>query len=187
MRHKPVYYIGVENVNGDIEELQATFETYLSESAGQQFDQPIEFKIISSDMEGMFREIDKDKIDFIFVSPGLYSCIGIEHGAQPLASVIRRKHLRGKEVELDVYGGVMFTRVDNKEINYISDLKDKVIAAGSLSAMMVGQLQFHEMADNGLSYGEKLLGSVYSHYNAFCCNRLRLTFLGSSLKISNVK
>jgi hypothetical protein len=60
--------------------------------------------------------------------------------------------VRGYEYQLDVYGGVIFTRIDNSKINTIYDLKDKIIAAGGLSVLAAGQSQMYEMVLAGLSY-----------------------------------
>ena len=49
-------------------------------------------------------------------------------------------------------GGVIMTRADNTKVNTIQDLKDKVIAAGSISVLMSAQLQFYIMQRAGLSY-----------------------------------
>ena len=49
-------------------------------------------------------------------------------------------------------GGVIAVRHDREDINSIHDLKDKVIAAGSIVDLMGGQMQIHEMGHEGMSY-----------------------------------
>lgn len=64
---------------------------------------------------------------------------------RPLATVISRLEARGHTYELDVAGGVIATRADNDEINSITDLKDKIIGAGSVSQILGGQVQLYDM------------------------------------------
>jgi hypothetical protein len=60
--------------------------------------------------------------------------------------------VRGENFELDVYGGVIATRHDNRDINTIHDLKDKIIAAGAIVDLMGGQMQIFEMERKGMSF-----------------------------------
>ena len=46
----------------------------------------------------------------------------------------------------------MVTLADNKEINSVEDLRDKVIGAQSISDFSGAQVQFYVMIQNGLDY-----------------------------------
>lgn len=92
------------------------------------------------------------EIDFFVANPGLFTCIGIESGAQALATTTARLEVRGHTFDLDVYGGVIATREDRDDINTIQDLKDKIIGAGSISMVNAAQTQFYEMVRAGMSY-----------------------------------
>jgi hypothetical protein len=71
--------------------------------------------------------------------------IGTEFGAEPIATVVSRSQVRGHTYELDVFAGVIATQADNDQINMITDLKDKIIGAGSISQVLGGQVQLHDM------------------------------------------
>ena len=49
----------------------------------------------------------------------------------------------------DIHAGVIFTRADKLDINTISDLKNKTIAALKISNFAQAQVQFYVMHKNG--------------------------------------
>jgi hypothetical protein len=71
--------------------------------------------------------------------------VGTEFGAEPIATIVSRMEARGHTYELDLVGGVIATQADNDQINTITDLKDKIIGAGSISHALGGQVQLHSM------------------------------------------
>ena len=73
-------------------------------------------------------------------------------GATALVTAVKRKKVRDKVFDLDVYGGVIAVRADNQEIFSIYDLKDKIIAAGAIIDLMGGQMQIYELFQAGMSY-----------------------------------
>jgi hypothetical protein len=52
--------------------------------------------------------------------------------------------------ESNFFGGIFFVRADNSEINQVSDIKGKVIAASSILSMGSGQTQWQEMRKYGI-------------------------------------
>lgn len=125
------------------EEYNTTFADYLTQTAGQRFDPPIEFEMVPVNFQGLFDAVESQEIDLFYANPGIYSCVGVEKGAQPLVTIVSRLEVRGHSYELDVFGGVMFARADNDDIEGITDLRDKIIGAGSISMINAGQLQFY--------------------------------------------
>ena len=105
---KQVYTIGVHapaGVEKAMNEYNLTFETYLTEVVGKRFDPPIEFQMKATEWP-LLSWIDlAEEVDFMYSDTGLYSCIGTEIGAQPLATTIASLESRGRNYELDVYGG----------------------------------------------------------------------------------
>ena len=73
-------------------------------------------------------------------------------GATALVTATKRKKVRDKIFDLDVYGGVIAVRADNPEIYSIHDLKDKIIGAGAIIDLMGGQMQIYELGLAGMSY-----------------------------------
>ena len=175
--HNEVYHIAVHAIRGfdaAYAEYNTTFAEYLTATAGQRFDPPIRFEMVPVNFQGLFDSVENEVVDFFYANPGIYSCVGVEQGAQPLATIISRLEVRGHTYDLDVFGGVMFTRADNDEIGGIQDLRDKVIGAGAISMIMGGQLQFYEMNVAGLSY---IMGTCLNKMARRCLTtRTFLTF-----------
>jgi ABC-type amino acid transport substrate-binding protein len=106
--HKKKYRVAVQAVRGideTVEESDATFSQYLTETAGRRFDQVIEFEMVPLDFQGIFDAVANEEIDFLFANSGVYSCVGVESGAQPLATAISRVEVRGITFDIDVAGG----------------------------------------------------------------------------------
>lgn len=157
--HKTKYRVAVEAFHGfeaAKTEYEKIFTDYLTATAGQRFNPPIEFEMFPVTFQGLFHAIgDEDsqqEVDFVFSNPGSYSCLGVEFGATALATVISHVYARGHVFDLDQYGGVMFSLAGRKDINNIADLRDKIIGAGGINMIAGGQLQFYEMEEAGLSY-----------------------------------
>lgn len=155
LHHKTHYKVGVHALT-TLEETNDMYkhmlEEYLTATAGKRFDPPLTFEAIPMFSDTLYKAVDDGDIDFVFANSGIFSCIGIEWGAQALATAIARLEVRGLIYDLDVYGGVIFTQADNFEINTIYDLKDRIIGAGSPSVLAGGQLEIYEMEKAGLSY-----------------------------------
>jgi len=152
---KSHYYIGVHILTTPeetIEKYAPLLETYLTQTAGHRFEPPISFEVVPLFADGIYKAIEDDELDFVFANPGIYSCMDMEWGAQSLVTGIARLMARGMVYELDVYGGVIFTRADNDIVNTIYDLKGKIIGAGSPSVVGGGQLPIYEMTKAGMSY-----------------------------------
>lgn len=153
--HKETYTIGVHattSLDVAFDENTKLFGEYLTATAGQMFDPPIQFQVSSNYFDGIFLGVENDEIDFLFANPGVYSCIGTQVGASALATVLRRISTRGRTFDLDVYAGVIAVRHDRDDINTIADLKDKIIGAGAIVDLMSGQMQIYEMDRAGMSY-----------------------------------
>ena len=48
---------------------------------------------------------NEEDVDFMYSDTGLYSCVGVEIGGQPLGTTISNLQARGRSYNLDVYGG----------------------------------------------------------------------------------
>ncbi|CAB9524509.1 activated protein kinase catalytic subunit alpha-1 [Seminavis robusta] len=155
--HKKVYQIGV-HAPGGIDtawrEFNTTFVDYLTATAGQRFDPPISFNMTTSDqpITDWVDGREENEMDFIYSDTGVMSCFGVEMGAQILATTVSHMKVRGHEYNLDLFGGVIFTRADNYGINTLNDLKDKVIGALDISDFAGGQVQFYVMQESGLDF-----------------------------------
>jgi hypothetical protein len=88
----------------------------------------------------------------MYSESGVYSCVGTQLGAQPIATTIASLYARGRKFDLDVFAGVMFTKSDNDAIDTVKDLKDKIIGSQVISNFPGAQSQFYVMQQNGLDY-----------------------------------
>lgn len=165
--HKRRYVIAEHSTAGTEDALRQynmTFAQYLTATAGRRFDPPIEFDFVArKHMQDIFDGIDGGEFDFVFANPGTYSCVGVETGAEPLATVIRRVHTRNRYYDLDVYGGLVITRADRQDLTSLSDLRDRRIAAGDISSVMGGQAQIYEMTKAGLNHFLDPKQMVFTH------------------------
>lgn len=154
-RHKSTYTVGVLAIRGfeaAYQEFNKTFSDYLTVTAGQRFDPPVAFEMKPLNFISLIEDTEASLVDFIYVNPSAFSCIESEYTAQSLVSQISRRNVGGNIYNLKKFGGVIFRRADNDEIHTIHDLKDKIIAAASISGLGSGQMQFLEMKIAGMSY-----------------------------------
>lgn len=153
--HKTTYRVGVYNSEGEevVFDMYGTlFADYLTETAGKRIDPPVSFEVVPVTLKALMTLAETEQVDFMFASSAVFSCMTTTYGAEPLGTIINRRESRGQDYNLDMYGGVMFVMKDNDEVNNIEDFKDRIIGAGSITAMGGGQTQFYEMVRHGLSY-----------------------------------
>ena len=152
---KRKYTIGIHapaGVETAYREFNLTFQDYLNEAVGKRFEPPIEFSLTATNRPLRDWLDRKEEIDFVYTDTGIFSCIGIEVGAQPLATTVSRLTSRGQQYDLDVFAGTMMARADNREINTVADLKDKVIGAQNFFDFAGAQAQFFVMYKNGVDF-----------------------------------
>ena len=76
---------------------------------GRRFQPPIEFKMEVTTAP-IFDWVDRRKetdVDFFFADTGVFSCIGVEMGAEALATLVSHTQVRGLTYDLDVIGGML--------------------------------------------------------------------------------
>eukprot|EP00526_Cylindrotheca_closterium_P003152 CAMPEP_0113602524 /NCGR_PEP_ID=MMETSP0017_2-20120614/800_1 /TAXON_ID=2856 /ORGANISM="Cylindrotheca closterium" /LENGTH=1434 /DNA_ID=CAMNT_0000510873 /DNA_START=21 /DNA_END=4322 /DNA_ORIENTATION=- /assembly_acc=CAM_ASM_000147 len=155
-RHKKQeFVVGVLAIRGfeaAMNDYNKTFAEYLTATAGQRFDPPISFRLQPLNFVTLFSAVEARQVDFIYVNPSAYSCIESEYEAHSLASQVSRRKVDGNTYGLKKFGGVIATLSNRTDIESIQDLKDKKIAAASISGLGSGQMQFKAMVDSGMSY-----------------------------------
>jgi hypothetical protein len=107
--HKKTYYVGVHapgGVNVAMREYNLTFQDYLTATAGQRFNEPIEFKMKPT-ISPIYSWVDAkdEEVDFFYSDTGVYSCIGVERGAQVVATTMSEFTVRNHGFQLDVFAG----------------------------------------------------------------------------------
>lgn len=92
--------------------------------------------------------ITHNQVDAILTNPGHY--ILLKHRNKLSPPIVTQITKKG-QYTLTKFGGVIFTRADNFDINSIDDIKDKKIAATDKDSLGGYQMQVFEMLERGLS------------------------------------
>ena len=90
-------------------------------------------------------QVTTHQLDFLLGNPGLYYTL--KHtGLEPISSLINKRNGKG----YDQFGAIIFTRADNKNINTITDLKNKTLGAVSIKAFGGFQMSWRELKSHGI-------------------------------------
>ena len=136
LQHKARYRVGIYSSESDevvYRMYNVTYAQYLTATAGQRFDPPIQFDIVPVSLDSLANKAATEEVDFFFSSSAVFSCMAAEYKAQPLTTIVNRREARGHSYDLDVYGGVIFTLATNEHVNNLVDLKDKTIGCGGIT------------------------------------------------------
>ncbi|GAB5364379.1 hypothetical protein AAMO2058_000965100 [Amorphochlora amoebiformis] len=147
---KEVWKIGGLAIRGPTDfhaRFSPTFSTYLTETVGPQFNPPIRFESIALDFSSTFTQVEQASVDFIYTNPSAFSCLESEFDVSAIVTL--RNFRQGNE--LTRFGGIIFTRSDNDEINAIADLEGKIVEAVSISGLGAAQMQWKLLQDKGYS------------------------------------
>ncbi|KAK3287743.1 hypothetical protein CYMTET_4760, partial [Cymbomonas tetramitiformis] len=142
------YVIGGLGIRGELDLFNRwapTFETYLTETVGQEFNVTFELKYLNFDTT--YTAVENSEIDMIFTNPSVYACVEREYGATPIASMLNLR--QGQE--LDRFYGTFFVR-NNSAIYNLEDIKDNIVEAVSISGLGACQLQWDELVQRGLDF-----------------------------------
>lgn len=85
------------------------------------------FEIVPAYFQGIKALVEAKQVDFVFLNPELYQILIQSSGISALATLMPL--VDGHPV--DRFGGVVFTRSDRGDLQNLTDLKDKTIAATS--------------------------------------------------------
>jgi len=85
--------------------------------------QGYDFKIIPLEFDEILPTVENNSIDFILANPAYYVMLEYEYGCERIATLYSLTPV-GNHTK---YAGVVFTRADNKDIQSLSDLKNKKI------------------------------------------------------------
>jgi hypothetical protein len=121
----------------------ATFEDHLNAEVAPLFShggEPIRFEMGGEDFRTVFESAENEDFDFIFTFPNMAGCLEAEFGASPLLTM---RNLR-RGMELNMYGGIIFTRADRDDINSVHDLRDKRVDAVDVLMMQHQWMVFKE-------------------------------------------
>jgi len=114
---------------------------YLNENIPQ-----FSFEIVPLDFSDVHRAVAREEIEFLITNSGYYVELETEFGISRIATL---KNLLNT-TEKNVFGGVIFTRVDRNDINVISDLNNRTFLAVDRQSFGGWQMAWRELHDQGL-------------------------------------
>jgi PAS domain S-box-containing protein len=104
------------------------------------------FQIVPLDFDEVEPAVGFGEVDFILVNPGIYVNLEVGHRVSRIATLNNR--VGG--IPYNVFGGVIFTHRDNREINDLSDLKGKSFMAVDETSLGGFQMAWRELKANGI-------------------------------------
>jgi diguanylate cyclase (GGDEF)-like protein/PAS domain S-box-containing protein len=103
------------------------------------------------------RAIEDHQVDVVLTNPGHYIQLRYLHGlSAPLATMMNKDG----QWQLDRFGGVIFTRADNTDINKLTDLKNKRIAVIDGESLGGYQMQAYMLKQANIRLDETQLLST---------------------------
>ena len=105
-----------------------------------------QFRLIPLDLNDMSAELERGGLDFLLTNPGNYVELERRFGATRITTL---KNLR-QDQPYKVFGAVIFSRADREDIQQLSDLKGKAVAAVSKSAFGGFQMAWRELKEAGI-------------------------------------
>jgi len=110
------------------------------------------FEIVPLDFDEVSEAVSQETVDFILVNPGIYVNLEVRYRVSRIATL---NNLVGDEPR-NVFGGVIFTRMDRDDLNSLSDLKDKSFMAVDETSLGGFQMAWREMQAEGINPYEDL-------------------------------
>lgn len=92
----------------------------------------------------IFEAGNNKEFDFVFTFPNMAGCLEMEFNAAPLLTL---RNFR-RNIELNRYGGVIFTTVNRTDITSVKDLRGKVVMGTS---PLLCQHQWRVFQENGIN------------------------------------
>jgi PAS domain S-box-containing protein len=90
--------------------------------------------------------VEAGKVDFVLVNPGIYVNLEVKYRVSRIATLFNRRH----NVPYKIFGGVIFTRKDNPDINNLEDLRGHSMMAVYPTSLGGFQMALREMIEHGV-------------------------------------
>ncbi len=105
------------------------------------------FEVVPLDFSEVDPAVKFGQVDFILANPGIYVNLEVRYRISRIATL---NNLVGQNTN-NVFGGVIFTRRDRRDINTLEDLKGKSLMAVAASSLGGFQMSWREMHAQGLN------------------------------------
>lgn len=107
-----------------------------------------DFEIIPLGFYEVEAAVGKNNVDFILTNPAIFVNLEARNWVTPLAT---RNNAVG-DASYNIFGSVIFTRSDRKDINNLHDLKDKKFSAVNETSLGGYQMAWREMKQQGILF-----------------------------------
>lgn len=122
-----------------------------------------DFEIVPLDFDEVDKAVRENEVDFILVNPGIYVNLEYRYRVSRLATM---HNLRGDDA-YKVFGGVIFTRSDHKDIEALEDIRGKSFMAVDSTSLGGFQMAWRELKAKGIDPYEDFsrleFGGIHDH------------------------
>lgn len=122
-----------------------------------------DFEIVPLDFDEVNPAVRDNQVDFILVNPGIYVNLEYRYRVSRLATMY---NLRGKNA-YKMFGGVIFTRNDRRDIQRLEDLRGKSFMAVDATSLGGFQMAWRELNDKGINpyddFSRLEFGGIHDH------------------------
>lgn len=145
----PEIRIGVLSHRGDAatERMWAPTAEYLTDALP-----PNRFRIEPLPFEEVDAAVAARRVDFVLVNPAIYVNLEVRHRISRIATM--RNRIDG--VELNLFGGVIFTRADRPDIQTLEDLAGRSLTAVDPTSLGGFEMAWGELLEKGIDPYEDL-------------------------------
>lgn len=105
------------------------------------------FRVVPLSFDEIQLAVRQRSVDFVLANPSYYVELEAEYGVSPVVTM-RNRHDGGRGYS--VFGGVVFTRADRRDIRAFADLKGKVFGAVDPGSFGGWHAAWREMLRHGL-------------------------------------
>lgn len=147
--------IGVLSHRGDAATLKnwLSMADYLSRSVNAR-----QFQVVPLDFDEIDTAVAAGKIDFLLVNPSIYVNMEVRHRISRIATL--NTLISGRPY--NVFGGVIFTRSDRKDIKSLADIKNKRLMAVDAISLGGYQMGWRALKAAGVDINQDLEQLVFA-------------------------
>ncbi len=156
--HKKEVKIGVLAKRGDEATLKRwnPLAEYLSETL-----EAFHFTIVPLDFSELSESVAQNRVDFFITNTMYYVQLEHNYGASRIATLLNSEN--PKEHQLKEFGGVIFTKKDNRDINSIEDIRGKSFAAVNERSFGGWIIGYEELVKNKIDRDDVELEFLNTH------------------------
>ncbi len=90
--------------------------------------------------------VERSEVDFVLVNPGIYVNLEVHYRVSRIATLNNRLG----NTPYNIFGGVIFTRDDHKDVTRLADLKGKTLMAVDAISLGGFQMAWRELSDENI-------------------------------------